>query len=178
MRDDLLLALVLVFVPFSLMSIGGGSAIIAGVQHETVAARGWLSSHEFIEFFAICRAAPPGPGTMLATLIGWKVAGWAGAAIATLALFVPSSLLTFAVVRAGRAHRGACWRRLLHEDLAPVGIGLVLAGVITLFRLSGGGLLSGGVALLAAAVFLFRPQIPALAVLAAGGLAWMALDRV
>ena len=177
MRDDLLLALVLVFVPFSLMSIGGGSAIIAGVQHETVAVRGWLSSQEFIEFFAISRAAP-GPGTMLATLIGWKVAGWAGAAIATLALFVPSSLLTFAVVRAGRAHRGARWRRIPHEDLAPVGIGLVPAGVITLFRLSGGGLLSGGVALLAAAVFLFRPQIPALAVLAAGGVAWMALDRV
>lgn len=62
MRDDLLLALVLVFVPFSLMSIGGGSAIIAGVQHETVAARGWLSSQEFIEFFAICRAPPPVPG--------------------------------------------------------------------------------------------------------------------
>ena len=57
---------------------------------------------------------------MLATLIGWKVAGWAGAAIATLALFVSSSLLTFAVVRAGRVSTGTGSGPLLGFQKGPL----------------------------------------------------------
>ena len=135
MRDDTLIALVLVFVPLSLLSIGGGSAIIAAIQHEAVVVRGWIDSREFINLFAIARAAP-GPGTMLGTLIGWKVAGWAGAIVATLALYLPSSLLCYGVLKAtncaprqevapsrsrragARRHRPRHRRR--HRDLPPL----------------------------------------------------------
>ena len=118
MRDDTLIALVLVFVPLSLLSIGGGSAIIAAIQHEAVVVRGWIDSREFINLFAIARAAP-GPGTMLGTLIGWKVAGWAGAIVATLALYLPSSLLCYGVLKATNSHRDKKWHRAAREGLAP-----------------------------------------------------------
>lgn len=82
MRDDVPLALLTVFVPFSLVSIGGGPSILAGIQHEAVDVHHWVTSREFVELFAISRAAP-GPGSMLTTLIGWHVAGLTGAFVAT-----------------------------------------------------------------------------------------------
>jgi chromate transporter len=62
MRDNPLLALILVFVPFSLVSVGGGPSILAGIQHQTVDVRHWLDAREFLDIFAIARAAP-GPGS-------------------------------------------------------------------------------------------------------------------
>lgn len=168
MRDDPLLGLIMVFVPFSLISIGGGASIISGMEDQVVTARGWLSSREFLELFAVSRAAP-GPGVMLATLVGWKVAGWAGAVIASLALFVPSSLLCYGVFRWSNAHREKRWHRAVREGLAPVGTGLIIAGVISIF-----GLMATWVAVAtaftAAGALVFSPRVPALAIILLGGM--------
>jgi len=69
-----LLALVVVFVPLSLLSIGGGASLLADMEHQSVTVHGWTTPREFADLFAISRVAP-GPGTMLAALIGWKAAG-------------------------------------------------------------------------------------------------------
>ena len=74
MRGDPYLTLMAVFVPFSLTSIGGGPSVFAGIQNQAVDVHHWVSAREFIDLFAISRAAP-GPSSMLVTLIGWKVAG-------------------------------------------------------------------------------------------------------
>lgn len=170
MRDDsILIGLLLVFVPFSLTSIGGGGAIIAGIQNETVSVHHWLSAEDFIHLFAVSRAAP-GPGMMLATVIGWHVAGWLGALVASLALFMPSSLLCYAVFRWSNTHREKRWHRAMREGLAPVGVGLILAGVIALFRVTDAGLLGLTIACMATAILYFIPKFPVLIVLVLGGL--------
>jgi chromate transporter len=70
MRDDkLLLTIFLIMVPLSFLSIGGGASIIAPLQNQTVNVHQWMTSREFIDIFAISRAAP-GPGSIFATLIG------------------------------------------------------------------------------------------------------------
>lgn len=71
---SLILDLLREMVPLSLVSFGGGKAIIA--QLETIAVRQhhWITAQEFLHFFAITRVAP-GPGTTLAALIGWQLAG-------------------------------------------------------------------------------------------------------
>ena len=92
MREDPLLGLILVFVPLSLLSIGGGPSILAGIEN-AVGARQWMSERDFLDLFAIARAAP-GPGVLLVTLVGWKVAGISGAVVASLALFPPRSSTT------------------------------------------------------------------------------------
>jgi len=112
---------------------------------------------------------------MLVTLIGWKVAGWWGALVATLALFVPSSLLCYAVARLWNRHRGKRWHTALEQGLAPVGAGLLLAGVIAIFRVSGAGLAAWAVALLSAAILGWHPRLHPLVLLAVGGLAFILL---
>ena len=177
MRENPYWALLSVFVPFSFVSIGGGPSIFAGIQHQAVELQGWLSAREFVDLFAISRAAP-GPGSMLATLIGWKLAGWPGAVTATLALFLPSSLLCYAVARVWSRHRGKPWHGALERGLTPIAVGLILAGVVAIGRMAEGGAASWAVALAATVWLLLRPKLNPLLLLGAGGLAGMILGAI
>jgi chromate transporter len=137
MPDDIrtLLALTLVFVPLSLFSIGGGTALLAEIEHQSVAVHGWTTQREFADLFAISRAAP-GPGTMLSALIGWKAAGLPGALTATLALYLPSSLLVYCGVRLWGRWRGSVWYMAIERGLAPIAAGLILSGGVAVLRAS------------------------------------------
>lgn len=167
MRDELPWALLVVFVPFSLVSIGGGTSVLAGIQHQVVDVHHWATAREFVDLFALSRASP-GPGMMLATVIGWHVFGWTGAVMATIGLFLPSSLLCYGVVRIWNRHRGKHWHTALEEGLAPVGSGLILAGVASILRIGGGGILSWALALGSAGLLTWKPTLHPLALFALG----------
>jgi chromate transporter len=173
MRDNPFWALIAVFVPFSLVSIGGAPSIFAGIQHQSVEVYHWVTAREFVDLFAIARAAP-GPGSMLVTLLGWKVAGWTGAAVATLALFIPSSLLCYGVSKLWKHYRGRHWHTAVESGLAPIGAGLILAGVFAIFRVAGAGALSWSIAGISAAILACRPKLSPLLVLLGGAIAFAA----
>ena len=170
MPDDFrtLLALVLVFVPLSLLSIGGGASLLADMEHQSVTVHRWTTAREFADLFAISRAAP-GPGTMLSTLIGWKAAGSAGAVTATVALYLPSSLLVYGAARLLGRWRGSVWHTAVERGLAPIAAGLIRSGGIAVLRISPGGA-AVWMAALASTVLLLRwPRLHPLALFAAGG---------
>src|SRR5580700_9145804 len=180
MREGTLATLVAILAPLSVAAIGGASSIYAPLQHQTVDVLGWLTPQEFVELFAIARVTP-GPGSMLATLIGFKVAGLAGAAVATLALFLPSSLICFAVARIWSRYRGRPWHQAFEDGLAPIGAGLLFAGVLAMLRLGTTGplwLLSWGVAAAAAALLTWRARLHPFALLFGGAALFVAVHAV
>jgi len=170
MPDDLrtLLVLVVVFVPLSLLSIGGGASLLADMEHQLVGVHGWTTPREFADLFAISRAAP-GPGTMLAALIGWKAAGWAGAVVATVALYLPSSLVVYGAARLWGRWRGSVWHAAVERGLAPVAAGLLLPGGIAVLRVSSGGPAIWAAAIIAAGLLLRWPRLHPLVLFASGG---------
>jgi chromate transporter len=133
MSEARLLALVLVFAPLSLISFGGGQAIVADMQHQVVDVRHWITGPEFADLFALSRAAP-GPSTLIAALIGWQVAGFAGAVAATLAIYIPSSFVVYGAVRWWHASKQSPWRGALERGLTPVAVGLVFAGALAVLQ--------------------------------------------
>src|SRR4051812_29137567 len=135
---DTLIALALVFAPLSLLSFGGGNAVLADIAQQAVTVQGWTSEREFADLFALSRAAP-GPGSMLAALIGWKAAGIGGAIVATVAFYVPSAILVFAAARLWGHWRGSVWHTAVERGMAPVAAGLFLSGGIAVLRASPGG---------------------------------------
>ena len=135
---DSLIALGLVFAPLSLLSFGGGNAVIADIAHQAIAVQGWTSEREFADLFALSRAAP-GPGSMLAALIGWKAAGIPGALVATLAFYVPSAALVLVVVRLWGRWRGSRWHTAIERGMAPIAAGLFLAAGLVVLQASPGG---------------------------------------
>lgn len=127
------LALLLVFAPLSILSIGGGQATIPEMQHQTVVVHGWLTNGEFADLFAISRAAP-GPSSLIAALIGWQVYGFWGAVAATIGMFLPSSLAMYAVSAWWYRRQDTPIRRAIERGLTPIAVGLVFAGAITILR--------------------------------------------
>src|SRR6184192_1753025 len=105
---DTLVALGVVFAPLSLLAFGGGNAVLADIAQQAIAVHHWTSEREFADLFALSRAAP-GPGSMLAALIGWKAAGIGGALVATAAFYLPSAILVYGVGRLWGRWRGSLW---------------------------------------------------------------------
>jgi len=170
MPDDIrtLLALALVFVPLSLFSLGGGTALLAEIEHQSVTVHGWTTQREFADLFAISRAAP-GPGTMLSALIGWKAAGLPGALTATVALYFPSSLLVYGGVRLWGRWRGSLWYTAIERGLAPIAAGLILSGGVAVLRASPGGPTIWVAVIISTAAILSWPRLHPLILFAAGG---------
>ncbi|MDO9706852.1 chromate transporter [Paracraurococcus lichenis] len=133
-----LLALVLVFAPLSLVSLGGGPSIFAEMQRQAVEVHGWMTDAQFVGLFAISRAAP-GPGSLICALVGWQAAGFVGALAAALALYLPSTLLLLAVGHWWRRKGDSPVRKVIERGLAPIAVGLIFAGVLTLLRADGAG---------------------------------------
>lgn len=175
MRDDRLIGLVLLLAPFSLVSFGGGPSLYASLQHEVVHNLHWLTAGEFIDLFAISRAAP-GPGIMLSTLIGWKVAGWWGALVATVAIFTPASIMCVVFMRYYAKHQGKRWTTVLEAGLAPVAVGLIIAGAVSLLTLEGNGSLTWLTAALVGAVIMARPKLHPFVLLSSGAALFMAVS--
>ena len=167
MNDSLLWQLLRVFAPLSLLTISGGQSIIADIQQQTVSVHHWLSQDQFLDDFAISKASP-GPNIMMVPLIGWQVAGLAGFAVATLAIFLPSTLLFYLVAHAWRMKAFDRWRDRLARGLAPVSVGLVLAGTWSIMMTNGGGLL-GWIVMGAALLVLTFTRIHPLLLLGGGG---------
>src|ERR1700731_3732312 len=143
MADNRLLALLLAFSPLSILSIGGGQATIPEMQHQAVTVHGWLSNSEFADLFAIARAAP-GPSTLIVALIGWQVAGFYGAVVATLAIFVPSSIVMYAASSWWLRNEKSAIRKAIEQGLAPVAVGLIFAGMVIVLRAAHAGFLALG----------------------------------
>ncbi len=130
--------LVQVFAPLSLVSFGGGQSVFSEMQRQMVDVHHWMSNAEYVDLFAISRAAP-GPGTLIAALLGWKLAGWAGAIASILALYVPSSVLAYAAGLWWRHHRGSPMLTIVQNALMPVAVGLIFAGALSLIEASHAG---------------------------------------
>lgn len=130
---DTLLLLALHFGMLSLLAFGGVQTVVPEIHRQAVGVAGWMSTSEFADLFAISQASP-GPNMLIVALVGWKAAGLTGAAVATLAMCGPSCVLTFTVNSVWHRFRGARWRAAVQAGLAPVTLGLVLAGgyVLTL----------------------------------------------
>ncbi len=167
MRGNLFRTLFLVFVPLSFLSIGGGASILAPLNRQAVEVQHWMTQREFVEMFAISRAAP-GPSAMVVALVGWKVAGWPGALIGAIGIFLPSSLLCYGAARIWNHYRGSAFHAALESGLAPVGAGLIMAGALAVLRASEAGPRGWVIALAATAVVAWRNFHPLLILLAGG----------
>jgi chromate transporter len=174
MRDDPLIALIIVVAPLSLAAIGGASSIYAPLQHQAVDVQHWLNGREFIDLFAMARVTP-GPGSLLATLIGWRVAGLAGAMVATLALYVPCSVLCYGVAQTWRRYRGTAWHTALENGLRPIGAGLMFAGGVSVLRLEDSGPLAWLLAIGVGLLLLWRPLLHPLILLFGGAALFIAV---
>ena len=139
LTSDPIIQLLVVFAPLSIVTIGGGQTALAEIQRQVVDLHHWLTPTDFVDAFAISRMTP-GPGSLIATLIGWKVAGLMGAFVATIALFGPTTFLIYAIAHIWARHQETRWQSALSTGLRPVAAGMILAATYLLIQSMAGGL--------------------------------------
>lgn len=152
--ENRLLGLFLVFAPLSLLSFGGGQAIVADIHYQIVDVRGFLTNQQFADLFAVSRAAP-GPSTLIAALIGYQVAGFWGAIASCIAIYLPSSLLVYGIANWWQKQGVTPLKMAVERGLAPVAVGLIFAGALAIIRAANVGPLEIATLSLCTAIFYF-----------------------
>ncbi len=133
MNESPLLALFSYFALLSLFAVGGANAAIPEMHRVAVEVMRWMSDRQFADMFAIAQASP-GPNVVIVTLIGYHVAGFAGAAVATIGMCGPTCVLAFFVARTWDRFKDARWRIAIQAGLVPVSLGLIGASAFVLAR--------------------------------------------
>jgi len=154
--------------------VGGVPSVMPEMQRLVVEVEGWMSASEFTQLFAIAQAAP-GPNVLVAALVGWQVAGFAGGFVALAAFCVPAAVLAWWVGALWDRMRGAAWRRIIQRALVPVTVGFVCSGGYVLATPGGPDWRSALIALASAAALLYSTRLNPLWILAGGGIAGAAL---
>lgn len=158
----------------SVLSFGGANAILPQMHADVVDHQHWLSSEQFARFWALGNLVP-GPTLTVGALIGYAVAGIAGAAVASVALFVPAALIVYALASVWDRLRTNPWRNRVAAAIAPVVLGLVWAGCVPLARGAIDGSATVAIAAIVGALLLVTKINRAAIVFAAGvaGYFWL-----
>jgi chromate transporter len=126
-------ALIRVFAYLSLLTVGGGMAAFPEMKILTVEVHKWLDFRQLIHIYSVGQMAP-GPNMMMIVAIGQWAGGVLGALAVLLAFFGPTALLAFIVGRMWKKLEQWPWRTSIQQGLAPVSIGLLLAGCFTMAK--------------------------------------------
>lgn len=89
--DDKLVKLFWIFLKIGATLYGSGYVLFAFMEAELVS-RHWMTTAQLTDAIAVGQFTP-GPVFSSATFVGWQMAGWSGALIASIAIFLPSFLL-------------------------------------------------------------------------------------
>ena len=92
-----LLSLFATMFKIGLFTFGGGYAMIALLENELVAKKQWMDNDEFTDMVAIAESTPGPIAVNSATYLGYRRAGVAGSAFATLGVALPSFIIIFAI---------------------------------------------------------------------------------
>src|SRR6185436_11706027 len=105
-------------------SFGGGSATLYLIRRVAVERHGWITDDDFTRYWGICQIAPGINILGLVILIGWRVAGALGAALALTGLLVPSAAITVALTSIYAEVREAPLMRAAIRGVVPATVGL------------------------------------------------------
>jgi chromate transporter len=177
-----LISLVNVFALLSLLAVGGGTAVLPQMKHDTVVTHQWLTAEQFTDIYSLGQLAP-GPNMNMVSVIGYHVAGMAGAVLVLFAFYVPSCTLVFAVGKFWDHFEGSPWRDAVQRGMAPITIGLMTSGVyaigrtatIDLHRPLQSNAITAAITIAVTLILLKRHINPALLILIGGAIGWFAL---
>ena len=90
--------LCLYFLKIGAVLLGSGYVLLAVFRADLVVRLHWLTDAQLLDAIAVSQATP-GPFFTVATFIGYLLAGWKGAGLATLGMFLPA--FVYVAVTAG-----------------------------------------------------------------------------
>jgi chromate transporter len=135
------LQLVILFGSLSLMSIGGGNAVLPEMHLRSVNQDHWVTNSQFADLFSISQTAP-GPSILIVGMIGYAaglpmggvLGGILGGVVATVAMVIPAASLVYAITLFWQRAEQSKWRIAVEKGFAPLTVGLILASSLVMSR--------------------------------------------
>lgn len=152
----------------SLLQVGGAIAVAPDLHRLLVDELRLIGDAQFAASVAIAQSSP-GPNALYVAVLGYQVAGLAGAVAGQIAILLPSSLLAIGAGRWVSAHRRHRALLAFKTGMAPITIGLLLATSWIIASEAPGW--RAVVLAAAAAVALLRTRVHILWIIGAGALA-------
>lgn len=164
----------LAFFRCGIFGFGGGQATVPLIEQEVVNTFNWLSIGEFSDAYAFGNSLPGPITTKLAALVGYKVGGVMGSAVALIGMVIPSAIAIVILFAIYLENKDAKWLQGMMKGVRPVVvvmIGQVLYKIaVKAFNFTGGDMkFSGitlGIAVLAAVAILKFKVHPIFAIVA------------
>lgn len=155
---------------------GGGYVLLAFLEHGLVQQRAWLTHQQLLDAVAIGQFTP-GPVLSTATFIGYILGGAPGAAVATVAIFLPSFFYVALLAPMLFRLRQSAWISAFLDSVNVCAVALMIGVAFRLAADALRGWPAWVIALGSLAVLLRWKLSPAWVVLA-GGLAGLLLAAV
>src|SRR5205085_7797568 len=105
---------------------GSGYVLLAFLHDDFVNRLGWLTDQQLLDAIAVGQFTP-GPVFTTATFIGYLVGGWAGAVVATVAVFLPSFVFVAVVYPLVPRLRASPWTAAFLDGADAAAVGLMAA---------------------------------------------------
>jgi chromate transporter len=149
--------LLVFFLKAGSLTFGSGLVIVPFLEKGLVQNTGWINEREFLVAVAIGMISP-GPVVITATFVGYLVAGFWGAAISTIGIFLPSFLFVLIVAPILIRHRAQADVQGFVKGAYAAAIGTILGAAVLLGKIAIGDWLT---ALIAATslIVLFRWKV-------------------
>jgi len=105
-------------------AFGGLGATLILLQRDLVERRGWLRASDLSEALAYTKPLPGSTIVQIVTFLGWRLGGWGGALVATVAFVLPSLAIMTAAAAVVQAlpDEGAVRGALLGLRIAVLGL--------------------------------------------------------
>ena len=126
------LKLLLEFFHIGLFSFGGGYATLPFLYHIADVQK-WYTTKQLSDMIALSSVTPGPVGVNVATFAGFMTAGIEGAAIATIALILPSLFIVIAVSKLLNKFKTNKYVQSVIYTLKPAGCGLLAAVGVDMF---------------------------------------------
>jgi chromate transporter len=129
----LALSISFIFLRIGAATFGGGFVMIPEIENEVVRSHHWLNHQEFADATALGQITP-GPVLIMATFVGYRVAGIFAALLCTICVFLPSFLMTIAAGSSLRRFRTNRQIQAFLRGVAPAVTGLLGAAAWSVAR--------------------------------------------
>jgi chromate transporter len=129
--QDILTQILLFFTKAGAFVFGSGLAIIPFLQQGVVEQFGWLTEHQFLDAVAVAMITP-GPVVITVAFIGFLVAGFAGAVMASIGIFLPVYLFTIIPAPWFKRHRDNAQLKAFVDGATAAATGAITGAVLVL----------------------------------------------
>ncbi len=144
------------FVAFfrcGVFGFGGGQATVPLIEQEVVDTFGWLTIGEFSDAYAFGNSLPGPITTKLAALVGFKMGGVFGSAVALIGMVIPSAIAVTILFAIYLEHKDAKWLQGMMKGVRPVVVILILGVLYKIaVKAFGFGTYSPGISMIAVAI--------------------------